>query len=72
MAGLNRLRMDEVPKTAIDTTDMLPAVAQGAIGIERRANDTRAAEMLAAIHDTQTGERLAAVETFRAGFQPPP
>jgi len=66
MAGLNRLRMDEVPKTAIDSTDMLPAIAQGAIGIERRANDMRAAEMLAAIHDTQTGQRLAAERAFLA------
>lgn len=66
MAGLNRLGMDDVPKTAIDTTDMLPAVAQGAIGIERRADDNRAAEMLAAIHDTQTGQRLAAERAFLA------
>ena len=36
MAGLNRLAMDEVPKHAINPDDMLPAVAQGAIGIERR------------------------------------
>ncbi len=68
MAGLNRLGMDDVPKTAIETTDMLPAVAQGAIGIERRADDTRAADMLAAIHDTQTGQRLAAERAFLAGL----
>jgi len=66
MAGVNRLQMAEVPKTAIDTIDMLPAVAQGAIGIERRADDTRAADMLAAIHDRQTGERLAAERAFLA------
>jgi hydroxymethylbilane synthase len=64
MAGLNRLKMDEVPKTAIEADDMLPAVAQGAIGIERRADDTRAAEMLAAIHDAETGQRLAAERMF--------
>ncbi|MCC1492029.1 hydroxymethylbilane synthase [Cognatishimia sp. F0-27] len=66
MAGLNRLKMDEVPKTAIETGDMLPAVAQGAIGIERREADSRAAEMLAAIHDTPTGQRLAAERAFLA------
>ena len=43
---------------------MLPAVAQGAIGIERRANDMRAANMLEAIHDTETGQRLAAERAF--------
>ncbi len=68
MAGLNRLRMDEVPKTAIATDDMLPAVAQGAIGIERRENDTRAAGMLEAIHDTRTGQRLAAERAFLAAL----
>lgn len=64
MAGLNRLGMDDVPKTAIATDVMLPAVAQGAIGIERRVEDTNMAEMLSAIHDTPTGQRLAAERSF--------
>ncbi len=64
MAGLNRLGMADVPKAPVDPELMLPAVAQGAIGIERRADDTRAAEMLAAIHDTETGQRLAAERAF--------
>ena len=64
MAGLNRLGMDEVPKTAIEVETMLPAVAQGAIGIERRVNDSRIAQMLEAIHDGPTGQRLAAERAF--------
>ncbi|MGB5863969.1 MAG: hydroxymethylbilane synthase [Sulfitobacter sp.] len=64
MAGLRRLGMDEVPHTAIETDVMLPAVAQGAIGIERRVEDTNVAEMLSAIHDTPTGQRLAAERSF--------
>lgn len=60
MAGLNRLGMAHVAQSAIDTDDMLPAVAQGAIGIERRSDDTRTAALLDAIHDTPTGLRLAA------------
>jgi len=64
MAGLNRLRMDEVPATPIETDVMLPAVAQGAIGIERRVDDNNIADMLAAIHDTPTGQRLAAERAF--------
>ena len=63
-AGLSRLKMDEVPATPIETNDMLPAVAQGAIGIERRSADTNTAELLSAIHDTQTGQRLAAERNF--------
>ena len=64
MAGLNRLGMDDVPATPVDVTDMLPAVAQGAIGIERRADDSRIGDMLAAIHDKATGQRLAAERAF--------
>ena len=67
-AGLNRLGMADVARSAISPEDMLPAVAQGAIGIERRANDPRTAEMLAAIHDRDTGIRLAAERVFLAGL----
>ena len=67
-AGLNRLGMADVARSAISPEGMLPAVAQGAIGIERRANDPRTAEMLAAIHDRDTGIRLAAERAFLAGL----
>ncbi len=66
MAGLNRLGMAEVPRTAIAPEEMLPAVAQGAIGIERRADDAGVAALLAAIHDHPTGLRLAAERAFLA------
>ena len=68
MAGLRRLGMDAVAKSAISVEDVLPAVAQGAIGIERRESDSRVAEMLAAIHHGPTGQRLAAERAFLAGL----
>ncbi len=68
MAGLNRLSMGEVKRSAIAAEDMLPAVAQGAIGIERRADDIRMADMLAAIHCTETGTRLAAERAYLAAL----
>ncbi len=68
MAGLNRLKMDHVPKTPIEVDTVLPAVAQGAIGVERRMGDMRAAEMLEAIHDVPTGHRLAAERAFLAAL----
>ncbi|PKQ12271.1 MAG: hydroxymethylbilane synthase [Alphaproteobacteria bacterium HGW-Alphaproteobacteria-1] len=68
MAGLNRLGRADVATAAIDPEVMLPAVAQGAIGIERRAGDTRAADMLAAIHHGPTGQRLAAERAFLAAL----
>ena len=64
MAGLNRLGMTDVPATAIDTAEMLPAVAQGAIGIERRNDDARVIEMLEALHHLETGQRLAAERAY--------
>ncbi|MDW4497268.1 hydroxymethylbilane synthase [Sulfitobacter sp. D35] len=63
-AGLNRLGMDGVPATPVDPEDMLPAIAQGAIGIERRGDDDRVAEMLAAIHDRPTAQRVEAERAF--------
>ena len=68
MAGLNRLGMAHVATSPIAPDEMLPAVAQGAIGIERRAGDTRVADMLAAIHDRDTGLRLAAERAFLAAM----
>lgn len=68
MAGLNRLGMSDIVSSAIAPEEMLPAVAQGAIGIERRANDSRAAGMLEAIHDTPTGQRLTAERAFLAAL----
>jgi len=68
MAGLNRLKLEEVRRTPLAPEEMLPAVAQGAIGIERRTDDARTAEMLAAIHDATTGTRLAAERAYLAAL----
>ncbi len=64
MAGLNRLGLTDMARGGIAVDEMLPAVAQGAIGIERRLDDPRSTAMLAAIHDTPTGLRLAAERAF--------
>lgn len=66
MAGLNRLGRSDVPAHPVSPDDMLPAVAQGAIGIERRINDLRVAWMLEAIHDRPTAQRLSAERAFLA------
>ncbi len=68
MAGLNRLGMAELARGAVATKDMLPAVAQGAIGIERRDGDSRVAGMLDAIHDPDTAQLLAAERAFLAAL----
>lgn len=66
MAGLRRLGRTEVARSAIAPEEMLPAVAQGAIGVERRSQDTRVAALLEPIHDLATGHRLAAERAFLA------
>ncbi|MFO7853648.1 MAG: hydroxymethylbilane synthase, partial [Paracoccaceae bacterium] len=66
MAGLRRLEMTHVARGPIAPEDMLPAVAQGAIGIERREDDARTADMLAAIHHAPTATLLAAERAFLA------
>jgi len=66
MAGLRRLDMLHVARGPIDPAEMLPAVAQGAIGVERRAGDDATATLLRAIHDVETGQRIAAERAFLA------
>lgn len=68
MAGLNRLGRTEVAQAAIAPEDMLPAVAQGAIGIERRLDDARVDDLLAPLRDVATGQRLAAERAFLAAL----
>ena len=67
-AGLNRLGMADAARSQVAPEDMLPAIAQGTIGIERRENDERAGEMLAALHHAETGQRLAAERAFLAAL----
>jgi hydroxymethylbilane synthase len=61
-AGLDRLGRSEIG-VAIPTEVMLPAPAQGAVGIEARAADARVLEWLAAISHSPT---LACVLVERA------
>ena len=64
VAGLNRLKMEDIITAPISTDEMLPAVAQGAIGIERREKDRKVATMLEAIHNSTTGLLLSAERAF--------
>ncbi len=66
MAGLIRLGQSGIARAAIDPDEMLPAVAQGAIGIERRIDDNATARLLEPVHHTLTGQRIAAERSFLA------
>jgi hydroxymethylbilane synthase len=68
MAGLRRLGLLEIARRPIETAEILPAIAQGAIGIEQRVADTRVTVLLEPIHDAETGYRLAAERAFLRGL----
>ena len=51
VAGLNRLGMKDHITCAIEPEEMLPAVAQGAIGLECRVGDERVEPLLAPLND---------------------
>jgi hydroxymethylbilane synthase len=60
LAGLKRLGLAETATAILSPEEMLPAVAQGAIGVEIRADDERVAGLLAPISDAATTEQVAA------------
>ena len=64
MAGLNRLGNAHIAQSAVDVDEILPAVAQGAIGIEHHQDNVLIRDMLAAIADKDTATRLAAERAF--------
>ncbi|MCH8544028.1 MAG: hydroxymethylbilane synthase [Alcanivorax sp.] len=59
-AGLKRLGMSERIRLALPPEVMLPAVGQGAVGIECREGDTAVAALLAPLNDTDTWDRVVA------------
>ena len=60
VAGLKRLGQDARISGILEPEEMLPAVAQGAIGLEIRKDDAAAADWLAAIHDEASSLRVRA------------
>jgi hydroxymethylbilane synthase len=66
LAGLKRLGLADAATAVLDVNEFLPAVGQGAIGIETRADDARTRELLAAINHADTFSALAAERAFLA------
>ena len=64
MAGLKRLGQAAAVTAPMAVEDMLPAVAQGAIGITCRADDTAVREVLAALDHGPTATRVTAERAF--------
>ncbi|WP_048600499.1 hydroxymethylbilane synthase [Rubeoparvulum massiliense] len=64
MAGLQRLQWEDVVTEALDTEICLPAVGQGALAIECRADDQEVRQLLQQIHHVVTAETVAAERAF--------
>ncbi len=57
-AGLIRLELSDRIKNQIDSDIMLPACAQGAVGIECKTDDDRTNTLLKSLHDEDTAARI--------------
>lgn len=68
-AGLNRLGLADRITAPVATRTMLPAVAQGAIGIEIRGGDSATAHLVAAMNDQATALCVAAERVFLARLE---
>lgn len=66
VAGLQRLGMADRIAQVIPVEDILPAPAQGAIGIEMCMANAGLREMMAGLHDAPTGYAIAAERAFLA------
>ena len=63
-AGLIRLGMKDEITAAIEVEDMLPALGQGAIGVEIRADDRVVTELIKGLDDEQTAVAIACERAF--------
>lgn len=65
-AGLKRLGFADQIDSLFDVADMIPAVGQGAIGIECRADDPRIAALVAPLHHEPTALCVTAERAMSA------
>jgi hydroxymethylbilane synthase len=66
LAGLRRLGRESAATAILPVEEFLPAVGQGAIGIEARAADTRTCGLLSAVNHPDTFVALGAERAFLA------
>ena len=68
LAGLNRLGLSGHATAIMSVEEFLPAVGQGAIGIETRKDNTRVCEMLARIDHVDTSTAIGCERAFLAAL----
>ena len=67
-AGLKRLGLSERITHALTPEEMLPAIAQGVIGIECRADDRRVRDLIEPLNHAATAQRTAAERAMNAAL----
>ena len=65
-AGLKRLEFDARIRSYIEPEECLPAIGQGAIGIETRSDDSALKELIAPLADQETTLRVQAERAMNA------
>jgi hydroxymethylbilane synthase len=66
LAGLERLGLTRHVTSVLPTDEMLPAVAQGAIGVSCRSDDAQTRDLLRALNDDRTATAVACERAFLA------
>jgi hydroxymethylbilane synthase len=69
VAGLKRLSLQDRITAPVPVEVMLPAVAQGAIGLEIRAGDERTADLVKSLNDPATALAVTAERAFLARLE---
>jgi hydroxymethylbilane synthase len=59
-AGLVRLGLEKRIRSRLSTEESLPAIGQGAVGIECRTDDARINDLIAPLHHPETADRVRA------------
>jgi hydroxymethylbilane synthase len=65
-AGIERLKLADRPRQLLPKSLLLPAVGQGALGLQTRAADARTRELLAPLQDAATRASVDAERTLLA------
>jgi hydroxymethylbilane synthase len=66
LAGLERLGLASHVTAVMPTSEILPAVAQGAIGVAARADDLRTLALLRPLNDAKSAQAIACERSFLA------
>jgi hydroxymethylbilane synthase len=68
-AGLKRLGLGHIPRGFFDETEMLPAIGQGALGLEVRADDQEMLELLSPMNHFPSQVAVTAERAFLARLE---